>query len=199
MSSAPSDRNLLFGVLALQMDFIKRDALIAAMHTWVLDKTRSLGEILVQHGTLQASQRSLLEPVVDAHLAMHGNDAEKSLAAVQLSTPLRRELHSVADADVQASLNRLPTPSARADSEPHLDTTDHPNPLSAAPTPAQPGLPLAALATIDEIRHSGNLRFQILRPHDKGGIGEVFVAPDQELNRQVALKEIQECLNSSTQ
>jgi hypothetical protein len=35
-----ADRNLLFGILALQMDFIQRDALIAAMHAWVLDKTR---------------------------------------------------------------------------------------------------------------------------------------------------------------
>src|SRR5260370_170700 len=31
----PADRNLLFGILALQMDFIRRDALIAAMHAWV--------------------------------------------------------------------------------------------------------------------------------------------------------------------
>lgn len=30
--SLAADRNLLFGMLALQMDFVSRDALIAGMH-----------------------------------------------------------------------------------------------------------------------------------------------------------------------
>ena len=37
-----ADLNLLFGILALQMDFISRDQLVAAMHAWVLDKSKAL-------------------------------------------------------------------------------------------------------------------------------------------------------------
>ena len=43
--SHSADHNLLFGILALQMDLITRDQLIAGMNAWVLEKTKPLGAI----------------------------------------------------------------------------------------------------------------------------------------------------------
>ena len=64
------------------MDFISRDALVTAMNAWVLTKDKPLGEILVEQKALAADRRTLLEALVQEHLKQHGNDAEKSLAAV---------------------------------------------------------------------------------------------------------------------
>lgn len=41
-------------------------------------------------------------------------------------------------------------------------------------------------------RGAGGNRFRIIRPHARGAIGEVFLAHDGELRREVALKEIQD-------
>ena len=99
-----TDRNLLFGILALQMDFICRDALIAAMNAWVLDKATPLGQILLEQGKLTPDRLQLLEALVAEHLRVHGNDPEKSLAAVSSIRSVRRDLERIGDADVQASL-----------------------------------------------------------------------------------------------
>jgi hypothetical protein len=73
-----ADRNLLFGILAVQMDFIRRDELIASMNAWVLDKTTPLEEILVFQGALAEDEKALLSALVQKHLDNHENDAEKS-------------------------------------------------------------------------------------------------------------------------
>ena len=162
-----SDRNLLFGILALQMDFISRDALITAMNAWVLDKGKPLGQILRDQGALAADSQALLEALLDKHLALHGHAPEQSLAALKPTAPVRRELERLADPDLQNSLAHLPP--APPPDDPYL-TRD-------VPTGVYTG---------------AAQRFRILRPHARGGVGQVSIALDEELHREVALKEIQE-------
>jgi serine/threonine protein kinase len=165
MSSA--DRNLLFGILALQMDFISRDALIAAMHAWVLDKVKPLGQVLLEQDALTAKARDKLEAVVELHLEMHGGDPQKSLAALSAIGSVRRELQKVADVELHDSLAQVSA--TRPDEDPWA---------TQPPAVGEPSVP--------------GLRFRILHKHAEGGLGAVFVAEDEELHRRVALKEIKE-------
>src|SRR5688572_7983406 len=103
-SNRSADRNLLFGILALQMDFITRDQLVAGMNAWVLDKSRALGRILVEAGALRDDLYAALDVMVQKHLEVHGQDAQKSLAALSSAESARQELRQIGDGDVQASL-----------------------------------------------------------------------------------------------
>ena len=58
-------------------------------------------------------------------------------------------------------------------------------------SPAPPS-PHGAPSLSDPAELSVTERYVKLRLHDRGGLGEVFVAEDCELHRQVALKQIQE-------
>src|SRR5262245_23569695 len=162
-----ADLNLLFGILALQMDFISRDQLVSAMHTWVLSKDRPIGQILIAQQALRADEHGLLEALVQKHLERHGHDVEKSLAVMRSLGLARNALQKIADPEVQASLVRV---SAAAGS-----------PAGGAPEGQDDAD--ATRATTAGTPTSMGLRFRILRPHARGGLGTVYVAHDEELHR----------------
>jgi len=104
MAAVTADRNLLFGLLALQNGLINQGQLVAAFQAWTLDKARPLADHLVGRGDLDAEQRAAVEALVALHLKKHGGDPAKSLAAVPVAPSIRRSIAAVADPAIGTTL-----------------------------------------------------------------------------------------------
>jgi hypothetical protein len=157
MAALAADRNLLFGLLALQNGLINQVQLVAAFQAWTLDKARALADHLVTLGHLDAAHRPLLEGLAAAHLACHGGDVEKSLVAIPAGRSTRESLTRLGDPDIEGTLAHVRSRSTQEDSEAEADRT--------------------ATYSVGTGTSDG-LRFRVLRPHARGGLGAVFVALD---------------------
>jgi serine/threonine-protein kinase len=163
---AVAAENLLLGLLALQNNFVSRERLLAAFAVWVADKASPLGRVLCDQGALDPSRLALLEALVREHLKIHGDDPGQSLAALSSLGSVRDDLDRAADPAVRSCLSVVATLAPAGDS------------ASGSTT-----------AEFSGLRRAGD-RFRVLRFHRQGGLGQVYVARDQELGRDVALKEI---------
>ncbi len=202
MDSSGADRNLLFGLLALQNGLIDQLQLVAAFQAWTLQKDRPLADHLVDSGALDADQRGVIDSMVGLHVKKHGGSTAGSLAALPTSVLAARELARLEDPDLDDSLAGLPTLGARADSS--SDRT-----LDLEVGPAQDGSIVlagigAGMKTIisrvvlhetdhdsgDGARrpHARAGRYQLLGEIARGGMGLVLRGRDPDLGRDLALK-----------
>jgi WD40 repeat protein len=161
-----TDRNLLFGVFALQADLITAAQFVEACSLWASRKHEALADLLVERGWLAEADRADVERLVQRKLQKHCGDVRASLADL-LGDGLRHSLAAVEDVAVRKSL---------ATCAPDAGTKD------AAIDGAVP----ASTTAYEPAR-----RERYTRLHAMGGIGQVWVARDEGLDREVALKELQ--------
>jgi serine/threonine protein kinase/formylglycine-generating enzyme required for sulfatase activity len=174
MSSTHSDLNPIPGLLAIVMEFVSRDQLLEALDAWQLDERKSLGEILVEQGALAEYRRLMMDSLMTEFLRRHQGEPNGSLETLDASTTLDASqtlVHAFAGGD-----ETQPVASREA-----LE------PTTAGGASGESGRSSYRILA-DESRAFG--RFRLIRFHDRGGLGEVFLARDDEVGREVALKQI---------
>ena len=123
MSKVEVDRNLLFGLLAIQTGLVGQGALFAAFNAWTRDNTRSLAEILLEQGELDAGRRSILDGLLDVHLNVHDGAPREELGCHRDRPFDPRTTPRIRDSDLNASIaligaNHRPATAVADDSPP---------------------------------------------------------------------------------
>ena len=151
--SVERDRDLLFGILAVQLRLITPAQLAQIGAAWNGDLTKSLPSRLLESGLVTPADRDILFDLVARAIEKHDNDPHATLTA--FGGPMEL-LRSEEDDTLGVWQD---------------DGEEDPASVSIG-VPEYPG------------------RYKLISQHARGGMGRIWVAMDNTLGRQIALKEL---------
>ncbi len=169
MGSIDTDRNLLFGVLALQGEMIDAGQLAEACTAWSTRKEQGLADILIERGWISSDDRRLVEQLLERRLKKHSGDAHQSLTAAATGSP-----------DVMATLDGIRT---------RMGDDEIKRSLGDVKRTGGAGGTIEYLSMLSQPADTRD-RYTLTTLHAKGGIGQVWLARDAAMDREVALKEL---------
>jgi tetratricopeptide (TPR) repeat protein/tRNA A-37 threonylcarbamoyl transferase component Bud32 len=193
MPSDEPDRNVMFGMMAWRLGIVDRETAMSAMYECTLAPNAAFPDVLERQGKLSARDRKRVEDALTAtpteaaqagDLALSigarteaGHDPAQTIESFDSAEQLRSALVDIISGRPHATL-------AGSDVVPASEKT------IAGKLTYDDGGGAAAIAGGSAGGKDVRSRFRILRTHARGGLGEVFVAMDEEVKREVALKQI---------
>ncbi len=180
------DSNLKVGLLALEAGLIDGAEFAAAMRVWSKAKHRSFSDILQEQGALDGTKRALLSALLETHAEQSRRDSARSPSAVLPKAPHDDRIAQLSDTSSCAGVTQPPSASGDQSTDNtqsfSLSASTHGSEAPAECGPAFEGSAGDA--------PSLQARFRDLKWHAEGGMGEVYLAADEEIHRQVALKRL---------